>query len=253
VKKHLSIILFCLCAVLAVSYLSYADKTIGSVLKVKKKVYRIRDRKKLPAKPKMPLALKDSVETGKHARAKLSFRDNSIIILGELTKMDVKKYVSGSLKKKSKSVYMLIDGSLRVIVGRSDLKIHTLSALVAARGTEFIVWMGKDGGKVFTGVIMLEGETTAESSVPGVKGKETVRRGQMCRIFVNEPPEKPRPIDVKLMEKFTGTFGAMQSTAETSGKSEVTGKVLNEADIKDTSNVAVGEGSEANTGSVVME
>jgi hypothetical protein len=242
-----------LCFSLFVPSLSYADKKVGSILKVKKTVYRIRNKDRTPAKPGMPLVMKDAVETAKHARAKLSFRDNSIIILGELSTMEVKEYLFSALKKKSTSVYRLINGSLKVIVGRSDLKIHTLSALVAARGTEFMVWIGTEMGKMYTGVIMIEGKTTVESSIEGVEGKVTVHEGQMTRVFLNEPPERPRPTDIKMMDDLTVTLGEIQRPSGTSKKSEVSGEVLNKSDIKDTSNVAIGEGSQANTGSVVME
>jgi hypothetical protein len=247
-------IMCCVCvSLIAASAFLNAATDVGTILKVRKDVYRIRNKDRIPAKSRMTLILKDEVETGKHARAKLSFKDNSIIILGELSRMEVTEYLFSTLKKKSNSVYRLINGSLKVIVGRSDLKIHTLSALVAARGTEFIIWIGKEGGKTFTGVIMTEGEVTAESSIKGVKGKVTVRKGQMTRVFLNEPPEKPRPTDVKMLDEVNITLGEIQLPSGTSKKSEVSGEVLNKADIKDTSNVAIGEGSQANTGSVVME
>jgi hypothetical protein len=252
-KRALTIICCVLISIVAASAFLYAAAGVGTILKVRKDVYRIRNQDKVPAKSKMPLALKDTVETGKRARAKLSFRDNSVIILGELSRMEVTEYLFSTLKKKSNSVYRLINGSLKVIVGRSDLKIHTLSALVAARGTEYIIWIGKEGGKMFTGVIMIEGETTAESIIKGVKGKVTIRRGQMCRIFLNEPPEKPRPTDLRILDRFSGEFDEIQSSSDSEKKSEVTGKVLNKSVVKDSSNIAIGEGSQANTGSVVME
>jgi hypothetical protein len=248
-----SIIIFQICLFLAAPSFSYAEKNVGSILKVKKEVFRVRNENRLPARARMPLVLKDAVETGKHARAKLSFRDNSVIILGELSTMEVKEYLFSALKKKSNSVYRLINGSLKVIVGRSDLKIHTLSALVAARGTEFVVLIGKDGGKTFTGVIMIEGKTTVESIIEGVEGKVTVHEGQMTRVFINEPPETPRPTDVKLMRELSITFDEIELPVQTSKKSKVSGEVVNKSAVKDTTNVAIGEGSQANTGSVVME
>ena len=253
-KKNVLTIICCLFVslVVASAYL-YAATGVGTILKVRKDVYRIRNSDRSPAKPQMPLFMNDSVETGKQARTKMSFTDNSIIHLGELSRMEVQEYIYSKLKKKSKSIYRLVDGSLRVVVGRSDLKIHTRSAVVAARGTEFVLWIGAERGKMFTGVIMIEGETTAESIVDGVKGKETIRKGQMCRIFLNEPPEKPRPTDTRTMDRFSGEFDAIQSSSHSLKKSEVTGKILNKSEVKDSSNIAVGEGSQANTGSVVME
>ena len=247
------IIVLQICLFLAAPSFSYAEQKVGSILKVRNEVFRIRNTNRVPAMARMPLALKDAVETAQHARAKLSFSDNSIIILGELSKMEVKEYLLNTLKKKSNSVYRLIDGSLKVVVGRSDLKIHTLSALVAARGTEFMVWIGTEMGKTYTGVIMIEGNTTVESSIEGVEGKVSVQQGQMTRVFLNEPPETPRPADLKIMNELSVTLDEVQHLAPAPKKSKVSGEVVNRSVVKDSANVAVGQGSQANTGSVVME
>jgi hypothetical protein len=252
-KIYRSIIFFIICLFVAVPSVSYAERKVGSILKVKKEVFRVRKTNRVPAVPRMPLGLKDAVETGKHSRVKMSFGDNSVIILGELSTLKVQTYLFNTMKKRSNSVYRLINGSLKVIVGRSDLKIHTLSALVAARGTEFMVWIGTEMGKTYTGVIMIEGKTTVESSIEGVEGKVTVLEGQMTRVFLNEPPEAPRPTDVKIMNELSIPLDEVQPPPPTPAKSSVSGEVVNKSSVKDTSNVAIGNGSQANTGSVVME
>lgn len=252
-KMNRLLIILHICLFLSLPSVLYAEKKVGSVLKVRNEVFRIRNSQKIPAVARMPLTLQDTVKTGRRARAKLSFNDNSVIILGELSGLKVQKYLFNTLKKKSNSVYRLINGSLKVIVGRSDLTIHTLSALVAARGTEFMVWIGTEMGKTYTGVIMIEGKTTVESSIEGVEGEVTLQEGQMTRVFVGEPPETPRPVDVNLKKELSIPFDEVQLPSRTPAKSSVSGEVINKSVVTGSSNVAVGEGSQANTGSVVME
>ena len=59
--------------------------------------------------------------------------------LGELSKVAVDEYIYSPEKQRSKSVYRLIDGSIKVVVGRSDLEVHTASTVASARGTAFLM------------------------------------------------------------------------------------------------------------------
>jgi hypothetical protein len=119
---------------------SLASDNAGQVLAVKKDVYRIRGNAQDNAKPKMGLLMKDAVSTDKDSRTKLFFNDDSILNIGELSRVEIEEYLYSPEKQRSKSVYKLIDGSVKVIVGRSDLEVHTASAVAAARGTKFIMF-----------------------------------------------------------------------------------------------------------------
>jgi hypothetical protein len=117
------------------------------VLAVKNNAYLVRDNARDNAKPQMDLFMKDAVETEKRSRTKLFFKDDSILNLGELSRVEVEEYMYDADSKRSKSIYKLIDGSLRVVVGRSDLEIHTSTAVAGSRGTKFIIWDDKSAGK----------------------------------------------------------------------------------------------------------
>jgi hypothetical protein len=121
----------------------YAAQQAGKVLAVKKDVYVIREEARNNAAPQMELRLKDSVETEKDSRTKLFFSDDSILNLGELSRVKVEEYLYSPENQRSKSIYNLLDGSLKVVVGRSDLEVHTATAVAAARGTKFVVWTAK--------------------------------------------------------------------------------------------------------------
>jgi hypothetical protein len=138
-RTFIGLISFFLLAVILQSN-SYASDPAGKVLAVKKEVIRIRDNNTENAKPLMELQMKDAVETKANSRTKLFFSDDSILNVSELSRVEVEEYIYSNESDRSKSIYNLIDGSLKVVVGRSDLEVHTSTAVAAARGTKFIMW-----------------------------------------------------------------------------------------------------------------
>ena len=126
--KRGCLVFACLIFITIFSYEAYAVNNVGKVLKVNQEVYIVRNNQKISAKPLMPIFLEDEVETGRNSRAKLQFKDDSILNLGEKSRVVIKEYRSG-LGNGSKSIYRIIDGYLKVIVGKSDLKVHSPTAV----------------------------------------------------------------------------------------------------------------------------
>ena len=167
---------------------AYASDPAGQVLAVKKEVIRIRDNSSENAKPLMQLQMKDAVETKANSRTKLFFSDDSILNMSELSRVEVEEYIYSNESKRSKSVYRLIDGSLQVVVGRSDLEVHTSTAVAAARGTKFIMWsrIAKNRKKI--------DEETREECIMALEGKVELKLKEELitkdtkkkRLFVNE-------------------------------------------------------------------
>ncbi len=179
---------------------------------VKGSVYIVRDARRNNAVPQMKLLSMDAVETDKKSRTKLFFMDDSILNLGELSRVEVQEYLYSPEKKRSRSIYRLIDGSLRMVVGRSDLEIHTPTAVAAARGTKFIVWVEGSGDRMFTGIITLESAVLVRNIVRGIDGEVTVRKGQMSRVSINRPPEAVRPVDIEIMRQFSDQTTVLGNT-----------------------------------------
>ncbi len=252
-KKYSLAVGVFLTMILLIPFQAHADKPVGQIAKVKNSVHVIRNHNKTPAKPLMSLTIQDVITTGTNSRAKLTFTDQSVLNLGESSELEVKEYQYHELRKRSKSVYELINGTLKTVVGRSDLKIHTTTAVCAARGTEFILWIEQDGGSALTGLIMIEGETTIRNINKNIPETVTVRAGEMTRVYADHPPEKVRPADMKLMKSITKVIGTNRNSAPTGKGSSITGTVTNQSDIDSSTNMAVGQDSEANIGSVIMK
>lgn len=201
-KGIFTIVVVCIISVLSISEIAHSDTEAGRVLAIKKNVFRVRENSREDAKPQMPLLKKDAVETDKKSRTKLFFTDDSILNLGELSRVEVEEYLYSSEKERSKSIYRLMDGYMKVIVGRSDLEIHTPTAVASARGTKFIVSVEEIGKVKFTRIIVLEGKVETWSNVQNITGSVIVQQGQMNKVPLQKPPESVKPIEMKVMEKF---------------------------------------------------
>lgn len=189
---------------------SRADEA-GKVLAVKNRAYVERESQRLDARPQSGLLLKDAVLTDAGSRTKLFFRDDSILSLGELSRLEVEQYLHNAEKDRSASIYRLLEGSLKVVVGRSDLEIHTPTAVAAARGTKFIVWVEGKPEPQWTGVLVLEGEVVVTGLQAEARKAETVRAGQMTRVPAGGPPLLPEPIDPQVSDWYsrdTRTLGS---------------------------------------------
>ena len=180
-----------------------ATEEAGQVLAVKRDAFIVREASKRKAEPSTRLLVRDAVETGVKSRAKLFFIDDSILNLGQLSRVEVEEYLYSSERKRSRSIYRLINGSLRVVVGRSDLEIHTATAVAAARGTKFFIWTEGEDELMFAGakkyerkrrksstcILVLEGRGSLKNIDPGIKGEVMINEGNTGCVMEGEAPE----------------------------------------------------------------
>jgi len=211
----------CLALIFICKPWAYSATEAGEVLAVKKNVYLIRDEQRSDAVPQMRLLLKDTVETDKKSRTKLFFTDDSILNLGELSRVVVEEYIYSPEKKRSKSIYKLIDGSLKVVVGRSDLEIHTPTAVAAARGTKFIIWA--EGRDDFTKscAMVLEGEVLFKSINEDVSDTVTIGNGNMSCVPMGGPPGGIEPVPAAVSKRFTSNSVVVGTSTDNGTASDV--------------------------------
>jgi hypothetical protein len=195
-KQRVIVLLAGLAMIFISAATSYSADKAGEVLAVKKDAYVIREERRDEAKPKMDLLMKDVVETERQSRAKLFFTDDSILNLAEQSRVSVEEYLYSPEKQRSKSIYNLIDGSIKVVVGRSDLEVHTNTAVAAARGTSFLIrkrQLDNEECKAFrekegiTGEIMDRDRECVEACVYVLDGNVEFR---LKDIDEKEKPEK---------------------------------------------------------------
>ena len=93
---------------------------------------------------------RDVIETQNESRTKAFFEDDSILTVGENSKVEITEYLYNPDQNMRRTVVKLLHGQLRALVSKvftasgSKFEIHTPTAVAAARGTYFVVWF-EDG------------------------------------------------------------------------------------------------------------
>jgi hypothetical protein len=196
--RRLLIRLSLFAAVALMSQGAWAADDVGSVVAVRGKAVIERDRKTLDAKVKERIFLGDTVSTREASRAKMLFADDSVLTLGERSTVVVREFLYGK-DKGNKSLFNLIDGKMRSVVGGAGFEVRTPTASAAARGTIILFETGIRDGKKFTIVLCLEGLVYASKADSPESGHVTLKAGQM--ITVVEGEALPVPVEFSKEEK----------------------------------------------------
>jgi hypothetical protein len=103
--------------------------------------------------------MKDELRTGANARLQVTFRDNTLLTLGEHASVVIDRYVYDPDRSVGETALQAIKGAFRFATNRiKEMKDHKIAvstpvADIGVRGTEF--WGGPLGKY---GVLLLEGE-----------------------------------------------------------------------------------------------
>ena len=142
-----------------------AGDAVSTMVAIKGKTIIERNRAERLAKVKDDVLLIDTVATLEAAKAKMLFIDDSVLTLGEKSKVIIKEYVY-SKENGGKSIFNLLDGKMKAVVGKARFEVHTPTAVAAARGTVILIETGIRNGVPFTDVISLEGEVVVTPKAP---------------------------------------------------------------------------------------
>ncbi len=132
-----------------------AAQTVGSVT-------RVQNQAQVGSKTAavgVPVQMNDVLRTGANARLQVTFRDGTLLTLGENARVGIDRYVYDPAK--SKGVMALnTKGAIRFATGKlnqmrdKDVTVKTPAAALAVRGTEF--WTGPIDGQY--GALLLKGK-----------------------------------------------------------------------------------------------
>jgi len=158
---------------------------------------------------------KDVYETKSQAGLKLLFEDDSILTLGEKTKLQITENIYNPNQDRRSTVIEMLNGSVRALIGKvfsgsgSKFEIHTPTAAAAARGTYFIVWTSKEGGKNPSGVVNIgkSGKVVVSNINPDVKGSVELNYNQYTLVEEGKPPTPASGIN-------PGTLNALISSTD---------------------------------------
>ena len=140
--------------------------------------------------------LKDLIETQRESRTKALFQDDTLLTLGENSRVEITEHIYDPNRNRRSIVVNLARGKLRTLVGKvfegagSKFEVHTPTAVAAARGTYFVVWIedqaSAQGGA--TGVANIADPGTVAFTSAG----QTVLVGPQ-QYSLAEPGKPPTP------------------------------------------------------------
>jgi hypothetical protein len=100
-----------------------------------------------PVKLHDEVLFKDVIQTQNESRTKALFQDDSMLTVGENSRVEIDEYIYNPEKNVRQAIVKLMQGQVRALVSKvfkangSRFEIHTPSAVAAARGTYFTVWV----------------------------------------------------------------------------------------------------------------
>jgi hypothetical protein len=199
-----------------------AQQNIGSVTTVKNKVQVVHpgQGRAVSVRPGDGVLLMDAYETMAAARAKLLLDDDSLLTLGEKTRLEITENVYDPSKDRRSAAMKLLSGRVRVLVGKtftgtgSKFEIHTPTAVAAARGTYYIVWMFQKDGQTVTGVATLEGLVGVGNIDPGAPGTVVLGPNQYTVVAPGLPPSGAASIPPSLLAELLASTEAKDEPAE---------------------------------------
>jgi hypothetical protein len=188
IKSAVSLLL----ATLAVSNACADEQQIGKFVQLRGTATIERGKSQLPALVKGGVLASDIITTSKTSRAKILFIDDSVLTMSDNSKLVVREFIYAK-GKEGKSVFNLLDGKMRSVVGKTKFEVHTPTAVAAARGTVIYFEVGKVNNQAYSKVICLEGNVQIRNVVSTVAGQVILTPGTMVIVRANEPPPPPVP------------------------------------------------------------
>lgn len=198
-------------AVLFLAFGTAYAEPVATVVAVRGKASVERIGKKLDAQPKLGIELQDTVATAEGGRVKLLFIDDSVLTLAEKSRMNVDTFVH-SRSDRGKSMFNLLDGKMRAVVGKTKFEVKTPTVVAAARGTVILFEIGSQDGQPFTRITCLEGvvEVRSLTDVSGTP-PAVLSPGQSIVVTMGQSmptPTQLSPVELEKLKQDTSTSGA---------------------------------------------
>jgi hypothetical protein len=133
----------------------------------------------------------DRIRTGAGARLRLILLDGSVLTCGEATDLTL-DWVLFAPEQDTRSLLLRVPlGIVRAVVDllvpHSTVEMHTATAVISARGTEWIT----EAQPAATATVALEGEVAVQNVDPAVRGAVTLGPGEGVTVEAGAPPPAP--------------------------------------------------------------
>jgi hypothetical protein len=127
------------------STLALADEAVGTVKSTKGEVSIFRNGASIPASINMKLMAADKIITGENSSVGVTLQDETLLSLGAKSATQLKEFRYDPVKRDGNILISVLKGSMRFVTGllgkynHSAVSIHTPTATIGIRGTDFIV------------------------------------------------------------------------------------------------------------------
>ena len=153
-----------------------------------------------------PLFAGDLIHTQAGAKAKVIFRDQSVITIGPNTKFRIDESVFRTAPTAERtSMFTIISGKARAVVSswftnlsQNRFEIRTPSAVAGVRGTEFVVSVDADGNSE---VVVLDGVVEVYNRRDKQRRAVFLGAGMGTKVSANKTPSTPQRLDDQQMKK----------------------------------------------------
>jgi len=149
----------------------------------------------LPVNVHDEVLFKDLIQTRTESRTKAFFEDDSILTVGENSRVEITEHIYNPDRNMRRMIVNLAQGRLRALVAKvfkgpgSAFEIHTPTAVVAARGTYFVVWV--ENG--VTGIVNIGNSGRVDFTSEG--RTVPVEPGEYSVAASGQPPAQPLVYD----------------------------------------------------------
>jgi hypothetical protein len=224
------------------------EQQVGRFVQMKGTATIQRGQKQIPAEVKAGIIISDTITTGSASRAKLLFIDDSVLTLSDNSKLVIREFIH-SKGEQGKSVYNLLDGKMRSVVGKTKFEVHTPTAVAAARGTVIYFDVGMVNNQSYSKIICLEGKVEIRNSISTVAGQVTLTPGTMVVVKANEPPPPPVAAPPTELDKARKATQASTGGTTTDNTTSSTGTTTSGDNSTTTSGTTDGSSGTSDSGS----
>jgi len=153
-----------------------------------------------------PVNLHDELRSSRPGRARVVFRDDSVLNLGDDSHLVIDEQVFDPNQGEFRSFMRLLKGKVRALVSdyyrqpRAEYQIESVTAVSGVRGTEFIVSL--DPIDDATDVVGIEGQVEVHSPLDRRGRGVLVTTQELTRVERGQFPTPPRRIDDDLFRQY---------------------------------------------------
>lgn len=171
----------------------------------------------LPVKLHDEVLFKDVIQTQDESRARALFQDDSMLTVGENSRVEIDEYIYNPDVNVRRAIVKLMQGQVRALVSKvfkangSKFEVHTPSAVAAARGTYFTVWV--ENGQ--SGIINIGEKGRVDFTSGGMT--VAVEPGYFSIAHEGQAPSVPVPhhLGLKGNDQSEATVKSAEKTAST--------------------------------------